>query len=123
MIEDIASEARKLTKDFEVYFQNSEINEIQLQKNKINFLNKVFDSGYGIRVLNGGIGFSSSSDKSKDAVIKTILNSLKAGKMAQKAEFYFPEQGKYEKVETVDKKIKEDGEKAVFEKAEEIIIA
>ncbi|MEM5793212.1 MAG: TldD/PmbA family protein [Candidatus Aenigmatarchaeota archaeon] len=108
MIEKIVKQTESLVKDFDVYFQETEINEVHLQKNEINFINKVYDSGYGIRVFNGGIGFSSSSNKSKDAIKTTVENAIRSSKITHRVDFEFPKQGRYNKVEVIDKRIRKE---------------
>ena len=105
-MKEILNETKKLANDFDIYLQLTRINEVHLEKNRINFVNEVFDSGYGIRVLKGGLGFSASNIKSDDVVKKTILNAIKSAEMTEKVKFEFPQQEKYPEVKTVDKEIK-----------------
>jgi len=120
-MKEILNETKKLANDFDIYLQLTRINEVHLEKNRINFVNEVFDSGYGIRVLKGGLGFSASNIKSDDVVKKTILNAIKSAEMTEKVKFEFPQQEKYPEVKTVDKEIKNKGEEAVKNYAEELL--
>ncbi len=113
MKEIVLKELQKATKDYEVYLQTTEINEVHIQKNRINFINKTFDSGYGIRVLTKGLGFSSSNVNSTQAVRKTISDALKSSRMIEKVKFQFPSQKPFSRVKNIDKKIKNNGEGAV----------
>ena len=54
----------KPIQNYEVYLQNSIVNELQIQKNKIYFDSITNNKGYGIRIHDGGLGFSSSNDDS-----------------------------------------------------------
>lgn len=114
-------ELEKMKKEYELFLQKTEVNEIQLQKNKISFIDKTTDSGYGIRIHSGGLGFSSSNIFSPFTVRETIRNALKSSEMTQKVEFNFPQAQPFKEVETIDKKIKDDGEGAVREYAKQIL--
>ncbi len=120
-MKEILNEIKKLANDFDIYSQLTKINEVHLEKNRVNFVNEVVDSGYSIRVLKGGLGFSASNIKSSETIKKTILNAIKSAEMTEKVKFEFPKQEKYSKVETVDKKIKNKGEEAVKNYAEELL--
>jgi len=121
MKQEIIDQTKKLAKDYDIYLQSTEINEVHLEKNRVNFANKVFDSGYGIRILKGGIGFSASNIKSDELIKKTILNAIKSAEMTEKVKFEFPKQGKYPEVEVVGRRIKNKGEQAVQEYAEQLL--
>lgn len=109
MREKILSELEKSAEEYEVFLQQTKINEIHIQKNKINFLNSTLDSGYGIRIHTKGLGFSSSNDFSTQAIRQTIRNALKSSKLTEKVDFTFPSSKPYKKVKTIDKRIKENG--------------
>lgn len=121
MREKIINATKKLVKDYDIYLQSTEINEIHLEKNRVNFVNKVFDSGYGVRVLKGGLGFSASNVKSEKTIKQTILNAIKSAEMTEKVKFEFPKQKKYPEVEAIDKKIKNKGEGAVRDYTEQLL--
>ena len=74
----IVKELEKSSKEYEVYLQKTEINEIHLQKNKINFFNKTINGGYGTRLHTKGVGFSSSNIFSDSMIKQTIKNALLA---------------------------------------------
>ncbi len=109
MREKILSELKKSAEEYEVFLQQTKINEIHIQKNKINFLNSTLDSGYGIRIHTKGIGFSSSNDFSTQAIRQTVRNALKSSELTEKVDFIFPSSSTYKKVKTVDRRIKENG--------------
>ncbi len=117
----ILRKIEKSAKDYEVYLQTTEINEVHIQKNRINFINKAQDSGYGIRVLTKGLGFSSSNVQSDQAIERTIADALKSSKMTEKVKFQFPSQKPFTRVETIDKKIKNNGEGAVRDYANQLL--
>jgi len=121
MKEKIVNETRKSVKYYDIYLQTTEINEVHLEKNRINFFNKVLDSGYGIRVLKGGLGFSASNVKSDEAIKQTILNAIKSAEMTEKVEFEFPQQEKYPEVKTIGPKIKNKGEEGVRDYTEQLL--
>lgn len=109
----IVKELEKSAKEYEVYLQKTEINEIHLQRNRINFFNKTINSGYGIRVHKKGLGFSSSNIFSKSVIRQTIKNALKTSVMEIKVKFNFPSSQPSQEVKSIDKKIKDSGEEAV----------
>ena len=117
----ILKEKEKSAKDYEVYLQKTKINEIHLQKNKINFFNKTINSGYGIRVHTKGLGFSSSNIFSDSAIKQTIKNALKSSEMTEKVKFNFPSIQSFQKVKNIDKKIKDSGEEAVRDYADQFL--
>jgi PmbA protein len=121
MKEFILKELGKNAEEYEVYLQKTEVNEIHLQKNKINFIDKTIDSGYGIRVHENGMGFSSSNIFSPLVIRQTIKNALKSSEMTQKVEFSFPSKQPSKEVENIDKKIKDKGDEAVREYANQIL--
>ncbi len=121
MKEEIISQTKKFAKDYDIYLQSTEVNEIQLEKNRVNFVSKTFESGYGIRVLKGGLGFSASNVKSDEAIKQTILNAIKSAEMTEKVKFEFPRQEKYPEVEAIDKKIKNKGDEAVRDYVEQLL--
>lgn len=89
MREFILKELEKNSEEYEVYLQKTEINEIHLQKNKISFIDKTIDSGYGVRVHEKGMGFSSSNIFSPVGIRQTIKNALKSSDMTQKLNLHF----------------------------------
>jgi len=117
----ILKQVKKSAKEHEVYLQKTEINEVHIQKNKIGFIDKTVDSGYGIRVHDRGMGFSSSNIFSDSAIKQTIKNALKSSRMTQKVDFNFPVPKKFKKVKTIDKSIKNNGEAAVRNYAKQIL--
>jgi len=117
----ILKELKKSAEEYEVFLQKTEVNEIQLQRNEINFIDKTIDSGYGIRVHDKGIGFSSSNIFSKNAISDTVKNALKSSKMLEKIEFNFPHTQKLKSVKSVDKSIKNNGEGAVRKYAKQLL--
>jgi PmbA protein len=121
MRELILKELGKNAEEYEVYLQKTEVNEIHLQKNQINFIDKTIDSGYGIRVHTKGIGFSSSNIFFPLAIKQTIKNALKSSEMTQKVEFTFPSKQPLKEVENIDKKIKNNGDEAVRDYANQIL--
>jgi len=121
MKEFILKEVERSTKEYEVFLQRTAINEVQLQKNKINFMDKTFASGYGIRIHTKGMGFSSSNILSDFAIKRTIKNALKSSEMTEKVKFNFPSTQTYKKVKMIDNKIKNNGEGIVREYANQII--
>jgi PmbA protein len=92
-----------------------------LEKNRISFIDKTTDSGYGVRVHTKGIGFSSSNIFSPFSIRETIKNALKSSEMTQKVEFNFPQAQLFKEVETADKRIKDNGEEAVKDYAKQIL--
>lgn len=120
-MKELINYTKKLAKDYDIYLQSTEINEIQLQKNKINFTNKAVDSGYGVRILKGGLGFSASNVKSEENIQKTVIDSLKSAEITEKVKFRFPEKGNYPEVKTIDRKIRSKGGEAVKEYSEKLI--
>jgi len=121
MNEFIIKEVKKSTKEYEVFFQETGINEIHLQKNRINFFNETNNSGYGIRVKTKGLGFSSSNIFSNSAIRQTIRNSLINSRMTKKVNFTFPSSKPFKKVKSIDKTIKANGEGAVKEYANSLL--
>jgi len=121
MNEIMLKELKKNTDEYEVYVQTTEVNEIHLQKNQINFVDKTIDSGYGIRVHEKGIGFSSSNVFSPLVIRQTIKNALKSSVMTEKVEFNFPSKKPFKKVENIDKKIKDRGDEAVRDYANQLL--
>lgn len=121
MKEHILSQIKKKAKNYDVYIQRSKVNEIQIQKNKINFENTTQDRGYGIRIHNKGMGFSSSNINSFFAINKTIENAIKSSNLSEKIKFEFPTQNKFKSVESVDKKIKQNAAEEVRNYAKEIV--
>jgi len=121
MNNSIVKELEKSAKEYEVYLQKTEINEIHLQKNKINFFDKTINSGYGIRIHTKGLGFSSSNIFSNSAIKQTIKNALKSSEMTEKIKFNFPSSQTFQKVKNIDKKIKDKGEEAVRDYANKIL--
>lgn len=121
MNEFIIKELKKSTKEYEVFFQKTKINEIHLQKNSINFLDKTNNSGYGIRVKTKGLGFSSSNILSNSVIRQTIKNSLINSRMTKKIDFTFPSSKPFKKVKSIDKTIKTKGEEAVKEYADSLL--
>ncbi len=121
MKDEIINQIKKFARDYDIYLQTTEINEIHLEKNRVNFVNKVLDSGYGVRVLKGGLGFSASNVKSGEAIKQTILNAIKSAEMTERVKFEFPRQEKYPEVEVIDKKIKDKGEEAVRDYTEQLL--
>jgi PmbA protein len=117
----ILKEIKKSAKEYEVFLQKTKINEVHIQKNKIGFINKTIDSGYGIRIHDGGIGFSSSNIFSDFAINQTIKNTLKSSRMAQKVDFNFPVSQKFSGVKNIDKTIKDNGENTVNNYANQIL--
>lgn len=117
----IIKELEKSAKEYEVYLQKTEINEIHLQRNKINFFNKTINSGYGIRVHSKGLGFSSSNIFSNSAIRQTIKNALKSSEMTEKVKFNFPSSQTFQKVKNIDKKIKDNGEEALRDYADRLL--
>jgi len=117
----ILSQLKKSVKDYEIYVQHSKINEIHIQKNKISLENITKDRGYGIRIYNKGIGFSSSNINSFFAINKTIENAKKSSNLSQKVKFQFPSQRKFKSVESVDKKIKQNAEQEIKNLAKKIL--
>ncbi len=123
MRESILKELEKSTKEYEVFLQKTEINEVQLQKDRINFMDKSIVSGYGIRTHTKGMGFSSSNILTKSAIKQTIKNSIKSSKMTEKVKFNFPKSRSFPEVKSIDKKIKDRGEEAVRDYAKQILDA
>jgi len=121
MREIILKEVKKSAKEYEVYLQNTEINEIHIQKNKIGFTDRTIDSGYGIRVHDGSIGFSSSNIFSDFSIKQTIKDALKSSRMTQKVDFNFPAPKKFSEVKNIDKSIKNNGEAAVKNYTDQIL--
>ena len=117
----ICTQLKNFANEWEIFFQKSEVNEIHLLKNKIHFVNKTFDSGYGIRIHEGGLGFSSSNIFTEEAVQRTIKNAFKNAKLAEKVEFSFPTQKPFRKVKCVDKKIKEENEELLRNYIDEML--
>ena len=117
----ILKEVKKSAKEYEVYLQKTEINEIHIQKNKIGFVDKTIDSGYGIRVHDSSIGFSSSNIFSDFAIKQTIKDALKSAMMTEKVDFNFPTYKKFSKVKNIDKSIKDNGEAAVKNYIDQIL--
>ena len=117
----ILKEVKKTAKEYEVYLQKTEINEIHIQKNKIGFIDKTIDSGYGIRVHDSSIGFSSSNIFSDFAIKQTIKNALKSSRMTQKVDFNFPAPKNFNKIKNIDKSIKDNGEAAVKNYVDQIL--
>ncbi|OGI14751.1 hypothetical protein A3K63_02645 [Candidatus Micrarchaeota archaeon RBG_16_49_10] len=120
-MEELVIKELKRLKDYEVFFVQSEVNETHLEKGRPHFISKTFDSGYGIRVLDGGLGFSSSNVKEREAVRKVIESAAKSARMTEKVDFQFPFEARYPKVDIVDKKIKSDPEKAINETIEKLL--
>jgi len=112
-MKEILNELKKRTDEYELYLQNTITNEIHIQKNRINFTDKTVNSGYGVRVHENGMGFSSSNIFSKPMIEQTIKNALKSSEMTEKIKFNFPSSQKFGNVKNVDKIIKEDGERTV----------
>jgi len=121
MKEFIIKELEKNTKEYEIFLQKTEVNEIHLQKNNISFIDKTIDSGYGIRVHSKGLGFSSSNIFSPFAIRETIKNALKSSVITKSVEFNFPKAQSFKEVETIDKKIKNGGEEAVRDYAKQTL--
>jgi len=121
MKEFMRKELEKTKKEYELFLQKTEVNEIHLQKNRISFIDKTIDSGYGIRIHSKGLGFSSSNIFSPFAIRETIKNALKSSDITQKVEFNFPHSQPFKEVEVVDKKIKDDGEGAVRDYTKQIL--
>jgi len=121
MIDLIIKELKKNTKEYEIYLQGTEVNEIQLQKNEVNFVDKTVNGGYGIRVHNRGLGFSSSNIFTGSAMVQTIKNALKSSELTRKEEFKFPSKRPFKKVKTVDNDIKDKGNDAVKDYADQIL--
>ncbi len=121
MKEKIIKQAKKMLKDYDIYLQSTEINEVQLERKRVNFVNKVFDSGYGVRTLKGGLGFSASNVKTEEKMKEIIQNSIKSAEMTEKVKFKFPKPGKYSKVKTIDRKIRKKGEEAVKDYTEQLV--
>ncbi len=117
----ILKQVKKSAKEYEVYLQKTEINEIHIQKNKIGFIDKTVDSGYGIRVHEKGMGFSSSNIFSDSTIKQTVKNALKNSKMTQKVDFNFPTPKKPKRVKNIDKSIKDNGEAAVMSYTKRIL--
>jgi PmbA protein len=111
----------KGVENHEVFTVESEINEAHLEKNKINFSSKTFDSGYGIRVLDGGLGFSSSNVKSTEIIRKVVENARKSARMTEKVNFQFPTQRDFHRVEIVDKNIEDNAEDAIADFVERML--
>ena len=117
----ILKELEKSAKEYEIFLQKTEVNEVQLQKNQINFIDKSVASGYGIRTHTKGMGFSSSNILSDSAIKQTIKNALKSSKMTEKVKFNFPTSQPFEKVKIVDKEIRDNGEESVRDCADKIL--
>ncbi len=117
----ILKQVKKSAKEYEVYLQKTEINEVHIQKNKIGFIDKTIDSGYGIRIHDGGIGFSSSNIFSDFVIKQTIKNALKSSRMTQKVDFNFPASKRFTEVKNIDKSIKNDGEGVVKDYTDQIL--
>jgi len=113
---EILNELKKSTRDFELYLENSKVNELHIEKNRINFSNKIFGSGYGVRVVENGMGFSSSNDVSKFSQV--IKDAVRTSKLTEKINFQFPKPKQFKETETIDKKIKLDGEQSVKDYAQ-----
>jgi PmbA protein len=120
-MKDLVLRELKNAKNHELFYVESEVNEAHLEKNKLNFASKVFDSGYGIRILDGGLGFSSSNVKSPEVVRKVIDNATKGAKMTEKVNFHFPSQKNYNHVDVIDKRIKSGAEQAIAEFSEKVL--
>ena len=121
MKEYILSQLKKSAKNYELFMQHTKINEIHIQKNRIFLENITKDRGYGIRIYNKGIGFSSSNIGTFFAINKTIKNAKKSASLSEKVQFQFPSQKKFKTVKSVDKKIKENAEHEIRDFAEQIL--
>jgi PmbA protein len=117
----ILKEVKKSAEEYEVYLQETEINEVHIQKNRISFIDRTIDSGYGIRIHESGVGFSSSNIFSDSSIKQTIKNALKSSKLTEKVKFSFPVKQPFKRVKNIDKTIKDDGERAVRDYAEQIL--
>jgi PmbA protein len=117
----ILKEVKKSAEEYEVYLQKTEINEVHIQKNKISFINRTTDSGYGIRIHENGIGFSSSNVFSDSTIKQTIKNALKSSRLTEKVKFNFPVEQPFKRVKSIDKTIKDNGEGAVKDYAKQIL--
>jgi predicted Zn-dependent protease len=117
----ILKEVERSAKEYEIFLQRTEINEVQLQRNTINFIDKSVSSGYGVRIHTKGMGFSSSNILSDSTIRQTIKNALKSSEMTEKVKFNFPTSQPSKKVKAIDKKIKDDGEGAIRDYANQIL--
>jgi len=121
MREQISNQIKKYSENYEVYLQNSTVNELQIQKNKIYLESVTYDKGYGIRIHNGGLGFSTSNDSSIKSINNSIENANDSAMLTDKVDFKFPSKGKYKKTKTVDKKIRDDAQNQLKEFADKFL--
>ena len=121
--ETIKSELKKRkVESYEIFLQKTKINELQIMNDRINTVNKIVDGGYGVRIHNGGIGFSSSNLDTSQGIKRTVDNALRSAKISKKTNFGFPKPDKkYAPVENTDNTIVKQGFKKLESYAEGVI--
>lgn len=107
--------------DYEIYLQIPTGTHLYLQQGKTELLNKITHLGYGLRILDKGLG-SVSSNQTKDAQIETcIKTAVHMARQSKPEKFAFPNQTRLPNVAIVDKRIKESSEEVVGEFAEQVV--
>ncbi len=108
-------------KDYEIYLQIPTVTQLYLRRGKTELLNKVKHLGYGIRILEKGLG-KVSSNQTEDSQIETcIRNALLMARKSKPEKFTFPSQSKVTHVDVVDKGIKETPEEVIRDFAGQLI--
>lgn len=111
MLFELADEAKreisKYCDDYEIYFENTELLQLDSQKTDLNFAKEDISLGMGIRVIkDGSVGFAFTSDM--DEIAKTCENAYLNSKLNSKDEnFSFAEVEKLPNIKgTFDKKFR-----------------
>lgn len=108
-------------KNWEIFLQNTEINERHLEKNKPSFFNKTLSSGYGIRIHTRGLSFSSSNVFEPVYISRIVKDSLKTSKIMEKVDFQFTAKQKFQPVKIVDKNIKNNPDGVINDYIEQLL--
>jgi PmbA protein len=108
-------------KDYEIYMQVPRVTQLYLRLGKTELLNKVKHLGYGIRILDKGLGKVSSNQTESLQIETCIRNAELMARQSKPEEFTFPSQTKVADVEIVDKRVKESPEEVVKDFAEQLV--
>ena len=107
--------------NYEIYMQVPTVTQLYLRRGKTELLNKVKHLGYGIRILDKGLGMVSSNQTEGSQIETCIKNAVLMARQSKPEKFTFPTQTKVRHVDIVDKGIKENPEEVVRDFAEQLV--
>ncbi len=124
--EDLLSEIQaKLeaagVKDYEIYLQAPIVTQLYLRRGERELLNTVKHLGYGIRVLDKGLGMVSSNRTASAQIETCIKNAVLMARQSKPEKFTFPRQTKTTRVDIVDKEIKDNPEGTIEDFAQQFV--